>query len=368
MNDSDTPRDPTPAPQVSRDIGDPPLVELDFLPPELLACESRDLHRYLEGPTLIHLQGQREPALFVSVLMHGNEPVGWDAIRLLLADATAGGRTPQLPRALSVFIGNVQAAASGARHLPDQPDYNRIWPGTELPPTPEHRVMARVVEIMAERGCFASVDLHNNTGANPHYACVNVIDNRFLHLATLFSRVVVYFIRPRGVQSQAMARICPAVTLECGKVHDRLGIEHARDYLRACLHLAQIPDQPVPAHDIDLFHTVAQVKIPPEVDFTFAPGHASLMLSPELERLNFRELPVGAAFGRIAAGAEIRLNAFDELGSDVTDDYFVHDDGELRLRVPVMPSMLTCNETVIRQDCLCYLMERYGDHVPRRDG
>jgi hypothetical protein len=32
-----------------------------------------------------------------------------------------------------------------------------------------------------------------------------------------------------------------------------------------------------------------------------------------------------------------------------------------------MPSMLTRNEVVIRQDCLCYLMERYNDHVPLRD-
>ncbi len=179
----------------------------------------------LDGPTLIHLPGQREPALFVSVLMHGNETVGWEAMRLLLRRYQDQGR--ELPRALSLFIGNVAAAAVGMRHLPDQADYNRIWPGTELPPTPEHAIMAEVVQRMQQRGLFASIDLHNNTGANPHYACVNVIDNRFLHLATLFSRTVVYFIRPRGVQSQAMARLCPAVTLECGKVHDQLGVTHA---------------------------------------------------------------------------------------------------------------------------------------------
>jgi hypothetical protein len=28
-----------------------------------------------------------------------------------------------------------------------------------------------------------------------------------------------------------------------------------------------------------------------------------------------------------------------------------------------MPSMLTRDEQVIRQDCLCYLMERYNDHL-----
>jgi len=29
-----------------------------------------------------------------------------------------------------------------------------------------------------------------------------------------------------------------------------------------------------------------------------------------------------------------------------------------------MPSMLTLDAQVIRQDCLCYLMERYNEHVP----
>jgi len=28
-----------------------------------------------------------------------------------------------------------------------------------------------------------------------------------------------------------------------------------------------------------------------------------------------------------------------------------------------MPSMLTKDISVIRQDCLCYLMERYSDHL-----
>jgi hypothetical protein len=345
----------------------PTLNELDALPDGLLDCASAELAARLGGPTLIHLPGAREPALFVSVLTHGNEPVGWDAVRLLLARNIERHGRLRLPRALSLFIGNVKAAAVHARHLPDQPDFNRIWPGTDLPPTPEHEVMARVVERMAERGIFASVDLHNNTGANPHYACVNVIDNRFLHLAALFSRTVVYFIRPRGVQSQAMARLCPAVTLECGKVGDQLGIEHASEYVHACLHLAELPDHPLPNHDIDLFHTVAQVKVPAEVSFAFPPLDACLVLSPELERLNFRELPAGTPFARVRPDSGARFDVRDEQGKDVYARYFVPEDGELRLRQPVMPSMLTRDETVIRQDCLCYLMERYDSHVPRRE-
>ncbi len=343
------------------------LQELDDLPEGLLGCESTELEATLGAPTLIHLPGDRQPALFVSVLMHGNETVGWEAVRECLQDHLAHHGKLRLPRALSLFIGNVGAAASRVRRLPGQPDYNRVWPGSELPVTTEHALMQRVVDIMSRRGAFASVDLHNNTGCNPHYACVNRIDNRFLHLATLFSRTVVYFIRPRGVQSQAMARLCPAVTLECGKVGERHGVTHARDYIHACLHLAELPTQPVPGHDIDLFHTVAQVKILDHVSFAFPPGDADIVLSPELERLNFLELPRGTPLARVNRLDAVGLDCRDESGHDVTARYFAVDGGEIRLRLPMMPSMLSTNEAVIRQDCLCYLMERYNSHVPTRD-
>ena len=341
------------------------LVELDHLPPGLLDCDAAALIRHLDGPTLIHLPGQREPALFVSVLMHGNETVGWEAIRRLLLDFDVGGGDRPLPRSLALFIGNVRAAAAGVRHLPEQPDFNRVWPGSELPETPVHGVMQQLVECMAARGLFASVDLHNNTGTNPHYACVNVIDNRYLHLATLFSRTVVYFTRPRGVQSQAMAELCPAITVECGKVKDQLGVDHALELIDACLHLADLPATPVPAHDIDLFHTVAQMKVPPDMDFAFPPAEAPLVLSPTLEHLNFRELPPGTAFARCRT-TQPPLDVRDDWGRDVTRRYFVCEDGELRLRVPVMPSMLTCDAEVIRQDCVGYLLERYDQHLPAR--
>lgn len=341
------------------------LNEFDRLPDGLLELNSTELSSRLDGPTLIHLDGERKPALFVSVLIHGNEPVGWDAVRLLLGQCLERHGKLRLPRALSLFIGNVQAAAANARHLPDQPDFNRVWPGTEESASPTQRLIAQVVERMAQRGIFASIDLHNNTGTNPHYACVNRIDNRFLHLARLFSRTVVYFVRPTGVQSQAMAQLCPAVTVECGRVGDQHGIEHAREFIDACLHQSELPEHALPAQDIDLFHTVARTTIPEQISFGFPPlVDAQLVLSPELERFNFRELPAGTPFARVRAGGQVEVR--DEHGHIVTDRYFAIEEGELKLREPATPSMLTADATVIRQDCLCYLMERYNQHLPAR--
>lgn len=340
------------------------LQELHALPPGLLECESRDLEQILGGPTLIHLPGHRETPLFVSVLMHGNETAGWDGVRFLLSSYLRRFGTLRLPRALSLFIANVSAAAAGVRHLPSQPDYNRVWPGSDHTPTPEYMMMQRVVDTMRRLGTFASLDFHNNTGRNPHYSCVNVIDNRFLHLATLFSRTVVYFRRPLGVQAIAMAQVCPAVTLECGKIGTNHSVDHTSEYLDACLHLSALPEHGIAPGDIDLFHTVAQVKVPQHLSFGFSPGAADILLAPELERLNFREVPPGTALGRIEARNGARLDVRNEQGLDVSHLYLHVDEGELRLKRPVIPSMLTKDETVIRQDCLCYFMERYNHQVP----
>ena len=338
------------------------LNEIDDLPDSLLYLDASQLHTRLGGPTLIHLQGRREPALFVSVLMHGNETTSWEALRRVLARYLKGDEL-DLPRSLSLFIANTAAAAEGMRHLPGQPDYNRVWPGGEDLHSEEADLMRQVMDIMATREIFAAIDIHNNTGMNPHYACVNVLEHTSLHLASLFSRTVVYFVRPRGVTSMAMAALGPSVTLECGKVGQEHGTTHAADYIDACLHLAEIPDHAVAAHDIDLFHTVAIVRVPPNIAFGFGDNGYTLDFNGDLDRLNFRELPVGTTFGRVNGVEDLPLHVRDEGDHDVAERYFEVDQRHLKTCLPVMPSMLTCDSTVIRQDCLCYLMERYNEHL-----
>ncbi|MCP5406213.1 MAG: succinylglutamate desuccinylase/aspartoacylase family protein [Chromatiaceae bacterium] len=337
------------------------LKQLDHIPPGLLDLEATQLQAALGGPTLIHLEGRRQEPLLVTVLMHGNETTGWEAVRILLRPYASGEE--ELPRALSLFISNVAAAALGLRRLDGQPDYNRVWPGCEDSGTAEHVLMREVMETMRARHVFASIDVHNNTGLNPHYACVNVIDNRFLHLATMFGRTVVYFIRPCGVQSLAMSRICPSVTLECGKPGQLYGVEHARDYLNSCLHLAQHPEHPIPPQDIDLFHTVATVKVPEHTTFGFGEEEVDIRFEDDLDYLNFRELARGTRLGWIRPGSNGGLAVSDEQGEDVSQRYFSVEGEELKLRVPVMPSMLTRDHRIVRQDCLCYLLERYNDHL-----
>lgn len=342
------------------------LTILDHIPDGLLTCPATELYRILPGPTLICLPGRRPQPLFVSVLLHGNETTGLAAIQSVLADY------PQqpLPRALILFIGNVAAARHGQRRLDGQPDYNRCWPCGEFHDgcagdSPEHRMMRQIVDLLRKQKVFASIDVHNNTGLNPHYGCINRLDSGFFHLATLFSRTVVYFIRPRGVQSMAMSELCPAVTVECGKADQPHGAAHAAEFINTCLHLAELPSHPVAAHDMDLYHTVATITVPPHISLRFdgqgslAAEPADLHLLPDLDHLNFQELAAGITLGYVNPGQRgIPLQVTDEDGKDATDRYLRLVAGELHTAREVMPSMFTLDVDIIRRDCLGYLMER----------
>ncbi|MGR8933467.1 MAG: M14 family metallopeptidase [Gammaproteobacteria bacterium] len=330
------------------------IEQFDVLPEGLLDISPEQLHSLISVPTLFHLNGKKKPALFVSVMLHGNEPSGFLAVQRLLRKY----RQHELPRSLSLFFGNTVAARTNVRHLDEQPDFNRIWPGTRQTDCPEARWAEEIVTIMQSRGTFASIDVHNNTGVNPHYACVNKLDNDFLQLGALFGRLLVHFTHPKGVQSAAFAAFCPAVTLECGRPEQEYGIEHALEFIDSCLHLTEIPTHPVAKHNLDIYHTVAQVTVAGDIDFSFTDESADLCLNQDLERMNFTPVPPGTVLGKVNGNGKIPLIAKDEYGNFVTTRFFSIDNKQLTINRSIMPSMLTLNEKVIRQDCLCYLMER----------
>lgn len=333
------------------------LKEYHYLPPGFLDCTAKNLHQFIPGPSLIHLKGQKDKPLFISILLHGNETVGLHAVQMLLKSYM----DQPLPRSISIFVGNVEAARLGMRRLDYQPDYNRMWPidANKAEESPEAKIMHQVTQIMQDMQPFASIDLHNNTGLNPHYGCINKLDNRFYHLASLFSSTVVYFTQPEGVQSSAFAKLCPAVTLECGHVNDQSGVQHAFEYLDACIQLAEIPDTPLSKNAMQLYHTVATVKVPKDSSFSFSDSTQDIYFNPELETYNFREIEAGTPFAITHPDKNVTLNVTDDSGNTVADKYFNFSNNEIRSRVAFMPSMITSNEKIIVQDCLCYLMERY---------
>lgn len=338
------------------------LEQRTDLPAGFLDTPVRDLHRILPGPTLIDLPGERGDTLFVSILQHGNEDTGLRAVQRLLRDYT--GRT--LPRPLTLFIANPMAAAHGRRRLDDQPDFNRCWPGTEVAPNAATELLADVRARMARQPLFASVDIHNTSGRSPAYAGVNILDDACLQLAARFAPTAVYFTRPRGLQAQSFLGLCPAVILECGRPGDETGIAATHAYLDDLLHLEAIPRTPPAADELELLQSVGLVQVPHNVRFGFADGNGAddleLALDPELDRLNFRQLPAGTAFGRVTTG-NWPVRMVGPAGNEVTEEFFEVSDGALRLRRSSMPSLLTLDPRIVRQDCLCHLMEALDHRV-----
>jgi hypothetical protein len=329
---------------------------IDTFPPGFERISARELHTLCPQPTLIHVEGKNNKPVFLSILLHGNEDVGLLALQRLLRRY----ENETLPRSLCVFVGNVTAARAGVRRLQGQPDYNRVWPGNdEHVDSDEAALMAELVNYVVAQDPFVSIDMHNNTGLNPHYACVNSLDQDFFHLATMFSRTVVYFLRPRGVQSLAMAHHCPAVTVECGRTGDESGVIHAAEFLHACLNISALPTKPVPPHDLDLFHTIATVKVPPQFSIGFGDEDVDICFNSDLDHLNFREVAAGTTIAKLRGDKEIHLEVVNELGYEVEQSFFCMEGNEMKLCKTLMPSMFTLNKEVIRQDCLGYLMERY---------
>lgn len=327
------------------------LTILDRVPEGLMHAGARDLDKVLDGPTLIELGGGDGAPLFVSVLLHGNEDSGLGAIqRILRAYANKA-----LPRPLMILIGNVAAASMGLRRLNGQPDFNRVWPGCEEDEdSDEARIMAEVHRRVIARRAFAAIDIHNNTGRNPHYAVVCVREPEVMALAARFAPRAVLFRGLPGTQTSSFSGMIPAITIECGQPGSEANAAAAADLVHNVLVLDDLEAMPCDAH-LALFHTLARVRVKPEIALANAADGLWLALEPELDRHNFSHAEPGFRFG--STNHPMPLEVVDEQGRDVAHEYFVIEDGELRARQDVIPAMLTVDEPIIRQDCLCYIME-----------
>ena len=329
-----------------------PLRVHTQLPAGLLDCDATELHDHLGGPTLIHLAGETEPALFVSVLLHGNETSGWEGVCRYLRE------TSSLPRSLTLFIGNTKAAKAGMRALPTQPDFNRIWRDAEG----EGAALAAAVEAaIADQSFFASIDLHNNTGHNPYYSVVTDLEAHNLGLAYLFSDKAVFVEEPDTVLTRIFTGRCPAVALEVGPVGDLRCAERVYDYVDRCLTLDEVPEAEPDV--FSLFRTRVRVHVHEDVTFCFegddgSEGPAPLVLTGGVEAVNFHELGRGTIFGASRLPVDQVFRVLDVEHRDVTDRYFEHDGEAILLKENVVPAMYTTDPYVVRQDCLCYFMER----------
>jgi len=327
----------------------------DRVPEGFLETGFRDFERVLSGPSLIRLTGRANPPLLLATLLHGNEPTGLMAVQKLLRSYRDEGET--LPRSLHIFVGNPRAATRNLRHLPDQDDFNRIWDGGE---GPEHQMAEELKRLVLGRGLFASIDIHNTSGENPHYGCVNRIDSQCIQLASLFSRKLIYFTRPKGVFSSALAEYCPSVTIESGLPDDPYGLPHVYSFLRRVVSLDAIPRRAREEDGLEVFHSIASIQVPGEsrIGFGEQMDGFDFCFIDHIDKKNFSEMPANALLGWRRNPA-LGLRVIDENGRDVAEDFLAYQGSEIRLKRSVVPSMFTVDARIVHQDCLGYFMERY---------
>ncbi len=330
------------------------LRVLQSLPDGFLTCPATELYKIVPEPTVFHLDSryQSNERLFVSILLHGDETAGLLAMQSLLSDVSLDMKRP-----LSLFVGNVDAARKGVRRLDGQTDFNRCWPGGEFEDSPEGLLMRQLISEMSDKALFASIDIHNNTGKNPHYGCINRLEPSSIFLASLFSPEIVYFIRPKGVQSMAFSNLCPSVTLECGSIGDLSGVSHAEQYVRTVLGKESLLPRTPFDNQMRVYHTMAQIKLPDHLSCSFDGGKADIMFNREFAYLNFKHLEPGTEIAKLKHGTDAGLKAIDENGVDKTEQYFSNSSDKLILKKQAIPAMLTTSEQAIRQDCLGYFME-----------
>jgi Succinylglutamate desuccinylase / Aspartoacylase family len=328
------------------------LHEFNSPPEGFLHCPALDLYRLLPGPSLLHWPGPG-PTLFVSILLHGNEDAGLKAVQGLLLKYQ--GRA--LPRAMSVFVGNVHAAAAGVRHLSEQPDFNRIWARSDAHVSPYHQMAAQVLQRMQQQPLFAVLDLHNNSGRNPLYSCVSSSQAKHRPLAALFSPIVVQVDGLRSL-NETFSSLAPSICCECGEIGNQAGVQRALELLEFCLTMSADALGSVDHSGLQMLQAYAEIHVPASATIGFDENQADvdLCLSPDIDLLNFLHLPQG----QVLAQAGQHTLQVPLVARNVNDgqilDLFVRDARQIRLKEAAMAAMLTPSVAAIRQTCLGYLM------------
>lgn len=327
---------------------------LNELPEVLRTCSVEKLHKHLGGPTLIHLNYGKKQSISLSTLLHGNEHSGFYAIQEILNNIEQGNISTNYN--IILFIGNTEAAMNNVRHLEDRPDFNRIWSHEDCD---EAKVATEVVQYLSKLDLFCNVDIHNNTGKNPFYACINKTDESFLALADFFFENIVYFTEPHEVQSMALAKLCPSVTLEAGRSNEEAGIKVLIEKITTLLSLEELT-LTKKVSEISVYHTIARLRVDDDamVNFDQNPElNADLSFIKDLDELNFKTIPENTFIGYINNHQKLWLES--KPLENCFDEFFEIKDNQIFTKKVIIPAMLTQNIDVMKSDCLGYVMERF---------
>lgn len=205
----------------------------------------------VELPVRVVHGRQDGPTIWVNAAIHGDEAVGVEIIRQVLADLD--------PRALrgtliAVPIVNVLGFMTGSRYLPDRRDLNRSFPGSARGSLAGRIAHLMMTEVVAK--CEVGLDLHTGSDRRTNLPQIrtDLDDPRTRALADAFGAPVMLHapLRDGSLRSAARERGAKVLLYEAGEAWRidewavRAGVLGVRRVL-AALDMTDPVDEPTPA-------------------------------------------------------------------------------------------------------------------------
>ncbi len=159
---------------------------------------------------------QDGPTVWVDAAIHGDEAVGVEVIRQVLADLDPKTLRGTL---IAIPIVNVLGFMTGSRYLPDRRDLNRSFPGS-----PRGSLAARIAHLVMEQvvaKCSVGIDLHTGSDRRSNLPQVraDLEDPETRRLAAAFAAPVMLHapLRDGSLRSAARERGAKVLLYEAGE-------------------------------------------------------------------------------------------------------------------------------------------------------
>ena len=324
-------------------------------PDFLMGMSREEALRRLSGPTAIVLDYGQTKTRVVSVLIHGNELSGFDAMLKWLNNQPSDQPTNVVFLVQNVLAAQASDKPFSFRYLAEsQVDLNREWAPQGASRESLNPYVATVYEFLNSLGPIDGfLDLHNNSGQNPAYAIMSYPD---VHQKNLIaSESMANFLTDQyltmalnGGFDGGVRHMAPALAVECGYMaspaSDTRALEIMTKFLNRSAQSIRIRNTELkPRYAIEASLRLAQrANVGLQIVGASAMTEGVFHLRPDIERFNFESVRPGTVLGHWN-GHEWPVELHEVGGSkrDFTREYLELKDGRIMFRKRTSLAMAT---------------------------
>jgi succinylglutamate desuccinylase len=331
----------------------------DSIPDFFYELNQENVLDYLDEMSLFYQKGDLDKTVVLSTMLHGNETSGLFAIQKFLKSILPTSNQPSY----MILLGNPKAFHQNKRLVENQLDRNRIW---QLDGEHEdHELSKQVIEKLINFPLVCAIDIHNNTGKNPYFCCVNRLDKKTLGMASLFEADALFFENPSTAFTTFMGRFCPSVTLECGMSGDAVGVEKAFKFISSSVVKAVNEGFLEQKFTHSVFKSFGKFRIPESTNIVFKKREKPNIFKEtnlvwffdDLEKFNLKLVPTGEKIGEIL-GSKDQVRIESEFSEDLFEELFELKGTEIIVKHEFYAAMVTKNVEVAKSDCFFYFLKK----------